>query len=187
MLLEYESGLSADQYGWGRAHRADLETVMIAHRRASDIERSTPEIALHRAQIMSRFILAALSQDAVAVDGGPVVKADDRMVVLVGHDTNLANLEGVFGFDWTLPGQPDVTAPGTALAFERWRADDGHTFVRARVFYEDPDQVRALSDAPAHTIDLKACDSDASGCTMERFAAPVLKALDAACPALAKP
>ena len=154
LLLEYENGLPAEQVGWGRMSRADLDAAMATHRRVSDLERASPTIAARRGSTMGRFILAALSEDAVAVPGGPQLKASDRMVVLAGHDTNLANMGGVFALSWAFPDQPDVTAPGTAIAFERWRDDDGKRFVRVRIFYTTPDQVRTrwLRDTPAHEM-----------------------------------
>ena len=54
------------------------------------------------------------------VGGGPQSGPDLKLLALSGHDTNLVLMAGVFGLNWTLPGEPDGTAPSTALAFELW-------------------------------------------------------------------
>jgi 4-phytase/acid phosphatase len=182
LLLEYENDLPPDQLAWGRMQPGDLDTILVAHRASSEVERGTPYVAARRASTLARFVIAALNG---ATDGpvGPKVSASDKMVVVVGHDTNLANLGGVFGLDWTLPGQPDYTAPGTAMAFERWRDADGRASVRVRIFYQDPDQVRSLSDTPPRSIDVTpaACAKD-KPCALEAFTAPAEKLLADACP-----
>ncbi|HEY3814410.1 MAG TPA: histidine-type phosphatase [Caulobacteraceae bacterium] len=180
-LLEYENGLPSDQVGWGRLQSGDLSAVMATHRRESDIERGLPYIASRRAAVLTRFIVTALSEDTAARDGGPTVKAGDRMVILVGHDTNLANLGGAFGLNWSFPDQPDSTAPGTALAFERWRRADGKPYVRVRLFYTTPDQVRTLADTPPHELKLP-CAPSSDACAMNAFTAPVLARIAEACP-----
>ncbi|HWE45342.1 MAG TPA: histidine-type phosphatase [Caulobacteraceae bacterium] len=183
LLLEYENSLPMDQVGWGRVSRADLDVVMAAHRRVSDIERAAPMVASRRGGPMARFILDALRNDAVAEAIGPKVKASDKMVVLAGHDTNLANMGGVFGLDWSLPGQPDVTAPGTAMAFERWRGDDGKMFVKVRIFYTTPDQVRTLSDTPPHEISVTpAACAGAKACGLETLEQAARARMAQACP-----
>ena len=187
LLLEYENDLPMAQVGWGRMSRADLDTVLAAHRRMSDIERAAPYVAARRGSTMAAFILDALNDDAVARDGGPKVAAGDKMIVLAGHDTNLANMGGAFGLNWTLPKQPDATAPGTAIAFERWRDDHGKAFVRVRMFYTDPDQVRSLSAIPAHeiTVTPQAC-AGLRECGLDVFSRSVRATIANACPSEAK-
>jgi 4-phytase/acid phosphatase len=186
LLLEYENGLPPDQVGWGRATREDLDAVMAAHDRTAVLARRTPYIATRRGSPLARLVLEALRHDAVAAPAGPRIEARDRLIVLVGHDTNLSNVGGALGVDWALPGQPDPTAPGTAIAFERWRDEgSGKAFIRVRIFYQDPDQVRSLSGAPARQARVipAACSSTAGDCTLEAFAEPARRAIDQACPA----
>jgi 4-phytase/acid phosphatase len=151
LLLEYENGLPAASTGWGRMSRADLDVVMAAHARSADLTRRTPYVALRRGAPLARLILDLLDERKPEAPELSSL-AGRRMVVLVGHDTNLSNLAGVFGLDWSLPGQPDPTAPGTMLAFEEWRGPAG-VELRIRLIYQDPDQVRALSGGPAHVIE----------------------------------
>jgi 4-phytase/acid phosphatase len=185
LLLEWENGLSGDQLGAGRLTRPDLDTVMAVHRRASELTRRTPYIALRRGGPLAAFILAALEEGDTPA-GTPRLKAARKLVVLVGHDTNLSNLAGVFGLDWTLPDQPDVTAPGTALAFERWReVGTGRAVARLRVIYEDADAVRALRAPLARTATLQAgdCGGSSARCALEPWASRAKARIAAACPA----
>lgn len=189
LLLEWENGLGGDQLGWGRLVRADLDSVMVVHRRSSDLTRRTPYIALRRAGPLAGFILAALD-GATAPTGAPKLEASHRLIVLVGHDTNLANLEGVFGLDWDLPGQPDPTAPGTALAFERWRdVATGRALLRLRVIYQGADAVRELHEPLTRDLELAGCGGGGVGgaCRLEPWASAARARLAAACPAALGP
>jgi 4-phytase/acid phosphatase len=189
LLLEWENGLQGDQLGWGRLTRDDLDTVLAVHRRASDLTRRTPYVALRRAAPLAGFILAALVGEETPA-GTPKIDASRRLIVLVGHDTNLANLAGVFGLDWSLAGQPDPTAPGTALAFERWReVATGRAVLRLRVVYAPADRVRSLLNPLTRTTipDGGDCDGGAAQCPIEPWARAVRARVAAACPAALAP
>jgi 4-phytase / acid phosphatase len=182
LLLEYESGLPAEQVGWGRLRPGDLDRVMAAHTRSADLTRRTRYIADRRAAPLARLILATLN--GRRTEAGPKAGPSQRLVVLVGHDTNLSNLSGVFGLDWALPGQPDPTAPGTALAFERWRDPaTGRATLRVRVIYQTPDQVRALADPPLQQVEARPEACGGRACTLERVTTTLEARLDDACPA----
>jgi 4-phytase/acid phosphatase len=180
ILLEYENALPADQVGWGRATVADLPALMAVHNRASDLTRATPYLAVRRGGPLARLI-AGLLTDA---DPAPAPTDGKRLVVLVGHDTNLSNLAGAFGLSWSLPDQPDPTAPGTALAFERWRNPvTGAEEVRVRVFYQTPDQTRGLSGALNPPVDVRPalCGPSERACSPKRLADAVDHAIPAGC------
>lgn len=154
LLLEYENALPLSQVGWGRASRADIASLMLIHEHTSTLTRRTSYIATRRADSLVRFILAALS-DASVTSTTPHIDSQQRLIVLTGHDTNLSNLAGVFQMHWQLSDQPDSTAPGTAIAFERWKNNaTGKVIVRLRLFYQTMDQVRDLSATPVHQIAL---------------------------------
>lgn len=183
LLLEYENGLDGGDLGWARLRRADLDVVLAAHRRASDLTRRTPYIALRRAAPLAELIVETISKP-------PVAALEPRLVVLVGHDTNLSNLAGVFNLDWTLPDQPDVTAPGTALAFERWRdLGTGVIDVRIRVLYQDADAVRTLNGASIRTVETipDGCVRNGGRCALQPWREWAIGALKAACPSASPP
>jgi 4-phytase/acid phosphatase len=91
------------------------------------------------------------------------VPSDARLVLLAGHDTNLSNIAGMLGLNWTLSGEPDTTAPDTALAFERWHEDKRGDFIRIRLFYQTAKQLRTasrLSTLPRLDLSLAECGKD---------------------------
>ena len=91
---------------------------------------------------MTRVIMAALQGKPIG--GGPETGPNLKLLGLAGHDTNLVLMASTFGLKWTLPGQPDSTAPSTALAFELWR-DGAERYVRPVIYYETLDQLRTLA------------------------------------------
>jgi 4-phytase/acid phosphatase len=115
----------------------------------------------------------------------PGARAIDRkLIVFVGHDTNLSNLAGAFGLTWSLPGQPDATAPGVALAFERWRDPaTNDVSVRLRLFYQTPDQVRNLSADLSGPVSVTpaGCPADGGACPLARLAEAVNARLPTDC------
>jgi 4-phytase/acid phosphatase len=168
LLLEYENGLPMQQVGFGRADRADIVELMKIHDHTSNLTRRTPYIAVRRANSLLRLIADALTRDEVS-GISPAVDARKKLVILVGHDTNLSNLAGALGLDWQLPGQPDATAPGTALAFERWRNNlTGQAVLRMHVYYQAMDQVRTLVNLDLEHLDVTpaVCTPDRQACDM---------------------
>lgn len=48
-----------------------------------------------------------------------------KVVVFVGHDTNIANIGGMLGLHWQLPGYaPDEIPPASALVLTLWLQSD---------------------------------------------------------------
>ncbi len=156
LFLEYAQGMPVADVGWGRAgSEAAIASVMPLHDLSADLMRRTPHIAEHNGAPMARAVLAAL-------DGRPGLpgqgSAGAKLVALAGHDTNLSNLAGILGVDWSLKGQPDKTPPGAALVFEVWKAQGGEPFVRVALVYQTLEQLRSETplDAthPAGRVDL---------------------------------
>jgi 4-phytase/acid phosphatase len=167
ILLEYADAKPMGEVGWGRASRADLDTIMETHEAAFGRIRDNVYASARRGAAMTRVVMGALKGEAV--DGGPRSGPTLKLLGLAGHDTNLVLMASTFGLAWTLPGQPDSTAPSTALAFELWR--DGHRrYVRAVLYYETLDQLRALKPALARTYPLRFKDCASGpmgGCPLE--------------------
>ena len=121
LLLEYTEGLPDKDVGWGRAASPEkIAAVMPLHEVEADLTRTTPLLAARNGSLLAEQIAEFLGAPKRAANLAPL-PADARLVVLLGHDTNLSNIAGMLGVSWHLPGQPDSTAPGTALAFEVWR------------------------------------------------------------------
>ena len=64
-------------------------------------------------------------------------------LILVGHDTNLANISGALGLSWLMDGRRDDTPPGGALVFELWKKRGAEDY-SVRTFYtaQTLDQMR---------------------------------------------
>jgi 4-phytase/acid phosphatase len=181
LLLEYADGKPMSDVGWGRASAADIATVMALHERGYAALRANPYVLGHRGAPMARVILAALAGRPAT--GGPQSGPDLKLLTLSGHDTNIALMAGLFGLTWTLPGEPDGTAPSTALAFELW-SDGAHQYVRPVIYYETMDQLRSLKPARAETLALsfKDCASGPKGsCPVERITQRVEALLPPGC------
>jgi 4-phytase/acid phosphatase len=139
VYLEYVQGFPLAEVGWGRASSpAAIAAFMPMHDISFDLTRRTPYLAARYGAVMMRDVLGALEGRAAL----PGQTAPARMAVFAGHDSNLANMAGILGGRWTLPGQPDDTAPDTALALEVWRSKSGQRYVRLAVIYQTIDQLR---------------------------------------------
>ena len=181
LLLEYAEGKPLREVGWGRASAADIDAIMAIHEAAFGRIRANTYASARGGAAMTRVILAAL--DGRPIGGGPQTGPDLRLLGLAGHDTNLVLMASTFGLAWTLPGEPDSTAPSTALAFELWR-DGGSRYVRAVVYYETLDQLRTLAPALARAVPLRFADC-ASGpmgsCPLETVRRSVLGLIPPEC------
>lgn len=147
LLLEYTDGLPSSEVGWGRAASpGQLAQILPLHAASADLMRRTPEIAASGGTPLAHLMLLLLEERpaAGAFIGAPPVPPTARLVVLAAHDTNLSNVGSILGLDWTLPDEPDSTAPDTTLVLELWRnAHDGRQYVRAVVLYQTLAQLRA--------------------------------------------
>ncbi len=174
LYLEYAQGMAHP--GWGRMSRTDLEAIMPLHDMASNLTRRTPLLAAHNGSLLAQQIVALLT----GKPGRVAVPTAARVILLAGHDTNLSNIAAMLGASWTLPKQPDSTAPDTALAFEVWN-DKGRVFVRLRVFYQTLDQLRDVSvlrDPPHRDLALPGCGQD---CPLSKVASALDSAMAKEC------
>lgn len=185
VYLEYVQGFPLAEVGWGRANTpAALAGFMPMHDISFDLTRRTPYLAAHYGAVMMGEVLGALAGRAAL----PGQTAPARMVVFAGHDSNLANMAGILGVRWTLPGQPDDTAPDTALAFEVWKAKSGQRYVRVAVVYQTIDQLRNETplDAahPPGRVELSipgCADGPNGACRLARFGALIAGRLPPEC------
>jgi len=181
LLLEYGDGKPMSDVGWGRAGAADIAAVMPLHERVYAMLRANPYVASRRGAPMARIVLDALAGKPVG--GGPQSGPDLKLMVLSGHDTNIALMADIFGLSWTLPGEPDGTAPSSALTFELW-SDGAHQYVRPVIYFETMGQLRTLKPARAERLPLsfKDCESGPKGsCPLEAVTQRVEALLPPAC------
>lgn len=184
IYLEYAEAMPRTDVGWNRVTRAKIAAIMRLHALYSDLMRRTPIAAARNGSRLAQEILDVLGGRSGAEVS---VSPQATFVAFVGHDTNIANLAGMLGADWTLAHQPDQTAPGLALAFELWRdAASGHRWIKLAVFYQTLDglrRIRARTDLPIRqTVNVPACQSNKTGfCPAGTFLALLARAVDLRC------
>jgi 4-phytase/acid phosphatase len=122
LLLEYTDGMDSAKVGWGHVDIHKLRELLQLHTASEDITQRTNYIARAQSSNLLIHILKSMQQ---AVGAHPVAgalgKPGDRVLILVGHDTNLANIAGALNLNWLIDGRRDDTPPGGALIFELWK------------------------------------------------------------------
>lgn len=196
-LLQYGEGFPDNDVAWGRIRdESDWARLLEAHNAQRDLLDRTPYLAATNGTPLLAVVLDALTRSATdaaapppAPVRGPVLPAGNRVYVLTGHDTNVANLAGMLKFDWQLPDQPDNTPPDGALVFSLWRNPAGEPFVRVEFIYQSMQQLRQLTalslDEPAKRVTLPLADCadgpDGRACRWPVFAQRAKAALTPAC------
>lgn len=135
LLLEYAEGFDAANVGWGRVDLRTLRILMQLHTAQSDVSGRANYLARAGASNLLAHLVDSMEQ--VAEDHpvtGALTSKDDRVLILMGHDTNITNISGALNLSWLIDGRRDDTPPGGALVFELWQ--NAHTKVQSvRVYY----------------------------------------------------
>jgi 4-phytase/acid phosphatase len=177
LLLEYAEGMDATQVGWGLVDANKVRELMQLHTANAELERRTSYIARVGSSNMLRHILSSIEQaiDGKAIDGA-LGKPEDRLLVLVGHDTNLSNISGALGLTWLIDGRLDDTSPGGALLFELWKdGSTGEYSVRTSYMAQTLDQMRnatplSVNNPPERVpIFVPGCSEADSSCRWRTF------------------
>lgn len=188
LLLEYTQGMSQADTGWGCLDGATLRTVMQIDSAAWDIGFRTPAIARTYASTLLDRILKTMQQGVTGTAiPGAIGKPGQRLVIVVGHDTNIATVAGALHIDWALDGRFDDTPPGGELLFELWRPrGGGQPYVRMEYTAQTLEQMRnATTLTPANPpgaapIFLPGCGRADLSCTWDGFSAAVRASIDPA-------
>ena len=116
-----------------------------------------------------------------------LTKPNDRLLILVGHDTNIANISGVLSLSWIVDGRRDDTPPGGALVFELWKSQSTSTrSVRAYYIAQTLDQMRnstplSLAQPPQRVaLFVPPCGEADGSCGWESFRQTLREGIDAA-------
>jgi 4-phytase/acid phosphatase len=187
LLLEYTEGMSTADTGWGCLDGATLRYIMQANVAAWDFADRTPAFARTYASNLLDHMRSTLEQGAKGTPvPGAIGKPGDRMVILVGHDTDIATVAGALGIDWIADGRLDDSPPGGALIFELWRSPKAGSFVRVSFTTQTLEQMRnseplTPANPPAEApIFIPACSRSDLSCTWESFSAAMRQATDPA-------
>lgn len=181
LMLSYAEGMPMNAVAFGRADVAALGRLITLHNAQFAATKKAMPAAAHAASNLVAHIAASLDAAHGAKPGAAPLSASGRgVVVLVGHDTNLANVAGVLGLDWHDPLTPDDYPPGGALVFSlvhRGNMD----FVRIRSLMPSMDALRTnrFDDIAAKPVRVQGC-ARVGECTIDEFDALVRKAVDPA-------
>ncbi len=168
-LLEYLEGKPMAQVAWGRLDEAGVARLLALHPLAYTITARPAYIADFTAAPLAARILATLTAPGAA-----------QTSILVGHDTNIAELGGLLDMHWSLGGYPaDDPPPGGGIIFTLLADAGGAQYVTATYQVQSMDQIRNLTplsaaDPPAmQALPIPGCGNSAlpAACTLAAFKA----------------
>lgn len=186
LLLEYTEGMDATQVGWGRVDRNRLIEILQLHTASADLERRTGYLAREQSSNLLAHILDSMQQAVTEKPvAGALTRPGDRLLILVGHDTNLTNIAGTLDLSWLVDGRRDDTPPGGAIVFELWK-QGGSSEYSVRTYYtaQTIDQMRNATplslDAPPERGELfiPGCSRANQSCAWSAFETTMRAAID---------
>jgi 4-phytase/acid phosphatase len=188
LLLEYAEGMDAANVGWGRVDIRKLRELLQLHVAHEDIADRTSYIARAQSSNLLSHILQSMQQAVSAQPvTGAISKPEDRLLILVGHDTNLATIAGALNLNWLIDGRRDDTPPGGALVFELWKASGKETYsVRTYYMAQTLDQMRnatplSLQNPPERVpVFVPGCSQTNFSCEWEVFQQAIHAGTDSA-------
>jgi 4-phytase/acid phosphatase len=146
LLLEYFDGKPMSEVGWGRESVSSLQSLLALQKLSFDLVGQTRYVAQILGSNLASHIVDTLEQSALGQPvPGAIGPTGSRVVIIAGHDGNIANIGALFGMDWWIPGtQPDPLLPGGALVFELWQHDGqpASYYVRTSYVSQTLDQLR---------------------------------------------
>jgi len=165
-LLEYLDGKPMSEVAWGRADAAQVAALLELHPLEYTITARPEIIARATATPLANRILADLQH-------GPAVS------VLVGHDTNQAELGGLLKLHWAPPGYTaDDPPPGGGLLFTLLADSAGQQYVTITYQVQSMVQIRDLQKLDAdnkpelQTLPIPGCGNSTAptACSLQDFA-----------------
>ncbi|WP_289367891.1 histidine-type phosphatase [Pantoea stewartii] len=113
LRLGYSENLPFARLAWGHITSAQQITALLPLLTASyDLSNDVLYMAQRRGSLLLQRMLDAIQGN----------DPDVRWVLLVAHDTNIAMVRRLMGFEWQLPGYTRGNIPpGSSLVMERWR------------------------------------------------------------------
>lgn len=192
LMLEYAQGMPANQVGWGRLDVQGVQQLIGLHNLSFALSKRLLPMAAQGGSNLLAHILGSLQAMAGQPPvSAPMVDAQTRWLLLLGHDTNLAEQAGLLGLDWPAGGPADDYPPGGALVFQLWQ--DGNEY-RVRLQLRRP-TLQALRQADFRAPQalyeqaLRVSGCPPQGCTLDQFVARTVhrwdaSAIDAALPSL---
>lgn len=188
MLLEYAEGMDTSSVGWGHVDLQTLRDLLQLHTANEDFTARARYVAQAGSSNLLFHVLQSMEQAAQGrVVTGALTKPNDRLLILVGHDTNIANISGVLNLSWIVDGRRDDTPPGGALVFELWKGQ-GSSARSVRTYYiaQTLDQMRnstplGVAQPPERVpVFLPACGQADGACQWQAFRQALREGIDSA-------
>lgn len=131
-ILEYCEGMDPGKIAFGKLSEDQIEDIAKLHTLDFDLLDRTPYFAQTQGSNLLLHIANTMNQ---AATGSPVAHSlgapGQKLVMLVGHDNQIASVGGLLRADWSLPTfANDDTPPGGAMVFELRQKTDGTNIVR---------------------------------------------------------
>jgi 4-phytase / acid phosphatase len=162
LMLEYAEGFPISGVAWGAGNVGAIGRLITLHNLQFALAKKRMPAAARAGSNLLAHILASLQQAAgQPATIAPLAPGDVHALLLVAHDTNLANLAGLLDVDWHDPRQPDDYPPGGALVFDLQKEGHGYS-VRLSSWMPTLDALREadFSEEGAlvqHTLRLPPC------------------------------
>lgn len=148
--LQYSENLPLSQVAFGHAKNAqEVSNLLALHAEKYNLVSNTPEYASHGGSLLMRQIVGALSDNE---RGSKSAELKSPLVIFVGHDSNISQIQTMLGFNWALPIYPrNDIPPGGSLIMERYvDKQTGEKMVHLTFSARTLDQWRQLSPLNEH-------------------------------------
>jgi 4-phytase/acid phosphatase len=188
MLLEYTEGMESSKVGWGRVDLNKLRELMQLHTANVDITQRAPYVArVQSSNILFHLVKSMKQAETGQPVAGALTRPGDRLLILSGHDGNIASIAGALNLSWIIDGRRDDTPPGGAIVLELWEKPDTKEY-SVRTFYmaQTLDQMRnatplSLAYPPERVpVFVPGCGRDDGACGWDKFQKTVVAAIDPA-------
>lgn len=128
LMLEYAQGFPAARVAWGQGDAAAIGRLVTLHNLQFGLSKKAMPAAARGGSNLLAHVLASLQQaGGEQAKVAPLSAKPARAVLVVAHDTNLAQLAGLLDTDWHDAANPDDYPPGGALVFDLWQTHDKYS------------------------------------------------------------
>lgn len=147
--LQYSENLPLSEVAFGHAKNAqEVSRLMALHAAKYDLVSNTLEYASHGGSLLMRQLIGALSSGTEASENASQnTHLQSPLVIFVGHDSNISQIQTMLGFNWQLPVYPrNDIPPGGSLVMARYLdKKTGERLVQLTFSARTLDQWRQLS------------------------------------------
>jgi 4-phytase/acid phosphatase len=187
-IMQYGSGLSAGETGWGRIESATGKPIAEAIAYVNEIHAFgdwASATAPYQASKRGSQTLSTVLRNLTDIADGKRA----RFRFLASHDNDILSVAGLLGLSWQLDGYARFQVPlGGAIAFELWQPPSGAAAIRLVYWAQTISQLHAnapitLAEPPAiEVLPVGGCATGSgSSCSWPEFAAIAGRAIDPAC------